>query len=83
MGELRGPGYSAGKDQTKLSFLLLSLEIGLFLWRWKNPILLHSLNLQSILYVLLVLSMFFVVSMIGWFGASLTFPIEKPETENQ
>ncbi|MCG6880990.1 MAG: cytochrome b5 [Deltaproteobacteria bacterium] len=67
----------------KLSFLLLSLEIGLFIWRWNNPMLLQSLGWQRLIYLLLVLSMFFVVTMIGWFGASLTFPIEKPENEKQ
>ena len=61
----------------KLSFLLLSIEIGLFLWQWKHPHLLQTLNWQAFLYLLLILFMFFVVSMIGWFGASLTFPLEK------
>jgi predicted heme/steroid binding protein/uncharacterized membrane protein len=63
-----------------LSFLLLSIEIILFLWRWQNPDLLQSLRWQSIIYLLLILFMFFVVTLIGWFGASLTFPIEKPTT---
>ena len=61
----------------RLSFLLLAVETGLFIWQWKNPHLLQTLNWQTFLYLLLVIFMFFVVSMIGWFGASLTFPLEK------
>jgi len=63
-----------------LSFLLLAVEIILFLWRWQNPDLLQSLRWESLIYLLLILLMFFVVTLIGWFGASLTFPIEKPAT---
>jgi predicted heme/steroid binding protein/uncharacterized membrane protein len=66
-----------------LSFLLLAVQIILFLWRWKNPILLQTLGWQSLVYSFLVLFMFLVVTVIGWFGASLTFPIEKPVTRDQ
>jgi hypothetical protein len=31
----------------------------------------------SILYLLLVLSLSIMVTIIGWFGASMTFPVEK------
>lgn len=61
-----------------LSFLLLAFEITLFLWRWKNPDILQSPEGWRWLYLLLILSMFLVATLIGWFGASLTFPIEKP-----
>ena len=67
------------KKQT-LSFVLFAVQIVLFLWRWKNPIVLESLGWQSVVYSLLVLFMFLVVTVIGWYGASLTFPIEKPVT---
>jgi len=66
----------------KLSFILLAAETGLFVWHWNKPFLLQTLTWQALLYLLLVLLMFFVVTMIGWFGASLTFPIEKPTTQN-
>ena len=64
-----------------LSFLLLAFEIVLFVWRWKNPVILQSTGWQSAVYCLLIVLMFVVVTMIGWFGASLTFPIEKPAAE--
>jgi len=63
----------------RLSFLLLALETIVFIWRWKNPAILDSPGWQSVLYSLLVLFMFVVVVVIGWFGAGLTFPVEKPE----
>jgi len=70
-----------GKKQ-KLSFLLLALETGLFLWRYQKPVLVQTLNWQSLLYVLLVIFAFFLVTMIGWFGATLTFPLEKSSSDN-
>jgi predicted heme/steroid binding protein/uncharacterized membrane protein len=67
----------------RLSFVLLAIEIALFLWQLKNPALLQYSGWQGIIYVLLVFCMFFVVTVIGWFGASLTFPIEKPVNNDQ
>jgi predicted heme/steroid binding protein/uncharacterized membrane protein len=69
------------RKKQRLSFLLFFLETGLFLWRWQQPALLKTSNWRSLLYVLLVLFAFFLVTMIGWFGASLTFPIEKSPTK--
>ena len=63
-----------------LSFPLLAIEIILFCWRWQKPDLLQSMRWESMIYLLLILLMFFVVTLIGWFGASLTFPLEKPKT---
>jgi predicted heme/steroid binding protein/uncharacterized membrane protein len=62
----------------RLSFLLLFVEIIVFVWRLKDPAILDSLGWQSILYSVLILFTFIIVSVIGWFGANLTFPIEKP-----
>ncbi len=61
----------------RLSFLLLAVEIILFVWRLKDPHIFDSFGWKSILYFLLILFMFIVAFVIGWFGASLTFPIEK------
>lgn len=68
----------AVRMKQKLSFILLAVETGLFIWHWKKPFLLQTLDWQALLYLLLILFMFFVATLIGWFGASLTFPIEKP-----
>ncbi len=67
----------AVRIKQKLSFLLLAVETGLFIWHWKEPHLLQTMNWQAFFYLSLILIMFFVAIMIGWFGASLTFPLEK------
>jgi predicted heme/steroid binding protein/uncharacterized membrane protein len=61
----------------RLSFLLLAIEVVVLVWRLKDPAVLDSLGWQSILYSILVLTMFIVVTVVGWFGASLTFPLER------
>ena len=42
-----------------------------------DPEILHAFTLASLIYVLLLCSLVPLVSVIGWFGASLTFPLEK------
>ena len=61
----------------RFSILLLAISILAFIWRILNPEVLTSSNGGSILYFLLILSLVPVVTVIGWFGASLTFPLEK------
>jgi predicted heme/steroid binding protein/uncharacterized membrane protein len=58
------------------SFILLPLEIVLFLWRIRNPEILETLSPGSMIYFLLVLSLFGITTIIGWHGAKLTFPTE-------
>jgi hypothetical protein len=41
------------------------------------PEVMDSIRGVNIIYLLLVLSLFPVVVVIGWFGAFLTFPVEK------
>jgi hypothetical protein len=36
-----------------------------------------SLGTEGLIYLLLVISLVPIVSLIGWFGAGLTFPMEK------
>ena len=47
-----------------------------FVWRFQSPEVVHSFSGLRI-YFLLILALTPLVSIIGWFGASLTFPIEK------
>jgi predicted heme/steroid binding protein/uncharacterized membrane protein len=61
----------------RFSILLLAISILAFIWRILNPEVLTSSTGGSILYFLLILSLIPVVTVIGWFGASLTFPLEK------
>jgi predicted heme/steroid binding protein/uncharacterized membrane protein len=61
----------------RVSPLLFLLQIIAFVWRLFVPDVLDSLGGVNIIYLLIVLSFLPLVTVIGWFGASLTFPIEE------
>ncbi|HEY5998312.1 MAG TPA: DUF2231 domain-containing protein [bacterium] len=59
-----------------LSYTALVLAGALFAWRWSNPALLRSGGGAGILYLAGLLALMPLVGTIGWFGASLVFPLE-------
>jgi len=59
------------------SLVLFVLAIIVFTWRAAVPDILGSFSPASIIYFLLILSFAPLVSIIGWFGAQLTFPFER------
>lgn len=59
------------------SILLLALVLVAFIWRLFSPDLLLSFTGCGALYFFLVLSLIPVVTVVGWYGAKLTFPVEK------
>ena len=63
----------------KLTFalILLAVQIITFIWRLKVPQVMESLQGANLIYLLLIVSLFPIVVVIGWFGAFLTFPVEK------
>jgi len=63
----------------KITFalILLAFQIIAFIWRLKVPHVMDSLQGVNFIYLLLVVSLFPIVVVIGWFGAFLTFPVEK------
>ena len=61
----------------RLSFVLLAVQIAAFVWRITVPDVLTCLGFVTVVYVMLILSLAGMVTVIGWFGAMLTFPIEK------
>jgi predicted heme/steroid binding protein/uncharacterized membrane protein len=61
----------------RFSFLLMGIAVSTFIWRLAVPDILGALGGWGILYFLLVLSLAPLVSVIGWFGGTLTFPVEK------
>jgi predicted heme/steroid binding protein/uncharacterized membrane protein len=67
----------AVKVKMPLSITLLVAQIIAFVWRIKVPDVIDSIQGINIIYFLLVLSFFPMVVVIGWFGAFLTFPVEK------
>jgi predicted heme/steroid binding protein/uncharacterized membrane protein len=61
----------------RFSILLMAISVIAFIWRIINPGVFISFTGGSILYFLLILSLVPIVTVIGWFGATLTFPLEK------
>lgn len=65
------------KIKIPLSLAMLATSIIIFIWRIAVPDILNVFNALSIIYLLLVLSLAVMVTIIGWNGASMTFPVEK------
>jgi predicted heme/steroid binding protein/uncharacterized membrane protein len=59
------------------SFILLSIAMTAFIWRLFQPEIIVSFNERSFVYIILIALLFPIVSVIGWFGATLSFPLEK------
>ena len=60
-----------------LSLILFGIEVIVFVWRTAVPDILSSFRFAAVIYLVLVCSLLPLVSVIGWFGAGLTFPPEK------
>jgi len=67
----------AAKVKIPLSLTLLVAQIIAFIWRMSVPQVMDSVRGVNFIYLLLVASLFPMVVVIGWFGAHLTFPVEK------
>ena len=59
-----------------LSVLALTLAITSFIWRWNVPDVMVEFKGANILYFLVSLSFFPMIAIIGWYGATMTFPVE-------
>jgi predicted heme/steroid binding protein/uncharacterized membrane protein len=55
----------------------LILAVIAFIWRWNNPNVMFDLQGSNILYFMCSLLFIPLIAVIGWYGATLTFPIEK------
>jgi predicted heme/steroid binding protein/uncharacterized membrane protein len=60
-----------------VSIIMLATAASAFIIRAAVPDILYPFRATSLIYLIPVLSLFPFVTVIGWFGASLTFPIEK------
>jgi predicted heme/steroid binding protein/uncharacterized membrane protein len=58
------------------SLALFVVAIMAFTWRITVPDILHPFRMASFFYFLVVSSLTPLVSIVGWFGAKLTFPVE-------
>jgi len=61
----------------RFSLLLMAASIAAFVWRLLAPDILLRLDIDSLIYLLVILSLIPLVTVAGWFGATLTFPVEK------
>jgi len=61
----------------RLAFVLLGINIILFVWRLCVPGILDSFGSGSAVYLGLVVLAFVLASIVGWLGSTLTFPVEK------
>ena len=64
------------KIKIPLTLAMLVTSIILFIWRLSDPQILEQLDGVGLLYLLLVLSLSGMVTVIGWNGAAMTFPVD-------
>jgi len=60
-----------------LSLVLLVIAVVVFVWRFIDPTVLTRPDGADIVYVVLVLTFIPIISVVGWFGATMTFTLEK------
>jgi predicted heme/steroid binding protein/uncharacterized membrane protein len=65
------------KIKKPLSLAMLALAVLLFLWRLAVPDILTDFTAVSRVYLMLELFLIPMIGVIGWFGAILTFPLER------
>lgn len=65
------------KIKQRTSFILLAVAVTVFAWRVWDPGVLDQWTVAGGVFFFLVLSLFPLVSVVGWFGAHLTFPMGK------
>ena len=64
------------KIKLPLTIIMFITEVVIFVWRMMTPQILESINPASIVYFLLILALIPMITVIGWYGASMTFPVE-------
>ncbi len=65
------------KIKKRVSILMLMVAAAAFAMRAAVPDILLNFRGISVIYLILVISVFPLVTVIGWYGAALTFPVEK------
>ena len=65
------------KIKIPLSLIMLAVAVVIFIWRVAVPDIMDSLQGSGIIYLALVISLSVLITIIGWNGAAMTFPIEK------
>ena len=68
---------TAVKVKQVFSLILFGVEMAAFVWRILMPDILTAFRPVSALYLALTLSFLPLVTVIGWYGAKLTVPVER------
>jgi predicted heme/steroid binding protein/uncharacterized membrane protein len=68
---------TAVKIKLPLTLSLLVTEIVIFTWRTAVPDIIAPVRGAGFVYLILVFALVPMITVIGWYGASMTFPIEK------
>lgn len=61
----------------RLAPVMVAVSLIAFIWRLAVPGILAAMDLAGAVYLILILSLFPLVCVVGWFGAEMTFPVEK------
>lgn len=64
-----------------LSPILFACALSAFIWRWLRPETMEHLGGVNLVYLALIFLLFPLVSIIGWYGAQITFPIHEEYKE--
>jgi predicted heme/steroid binding protein/uncharacterized membrane protein len=65
------------KIKLPLTITMFLTEVVIFIWRILQPNILDAVSAASVIYFLLILALIPMITAIGWYGASMTFPVEK------
>jgi uncharacterized membrane protein len=60
-----------------LAFTIWIISVIIFSWRIAVPDILQTAGPSHMIYLLLVFSLIPIITIIGWFGATMTFPIDE------
>jgi hypothetical protein len=61
-----------------LTPIMLAVGAGAFAWRWLNPEVLAALgDWTGKVYLGVIFALWPLVSLIGWYGATLVFPLRQ------
>ncbi len=65
------------RKKIPLAIVLFVIEIVLVTWRIEVPDVLDPVRGPGVIYLALVFALLPIITFIGWYGASITFPVEK------
>jgi hypothetical protein len=59
------------------AILVIFIFAGDLIWRYLHPDILTAWGMESLVYMGLICALTPLVAVIGWYGATLSFPVEE------